>query len=230
MAVIPARGGSKRLPGKNVNVFLGKPLIHWTIDYVRNLDCVSEVFISTDSDEIIKCCAEIGEYVSEKRPSVLATDTATTVDVVLNVIEQLEAKGKFFEYIALMQPTSPMRVLSRWQEAIQLINETNCSAVVGVSEVENHPYHVFSIDEKSTLTPWYANELLALRSQDLPVGYYVNGSLYLVKTSELKSQKTFFPSNAKAVVCKFPYEAVDIDTKTDWVIGEALGNYFGVTA
>jgi len=230
LAIIPARGGSKRLPGKNIKDFMGKPLIAWTIDFVKKLDSIDEIYISTDSEEIIECCKKIGFNIYEKRPETLATDTSNTVDVVLDVVNQFEKNGKTFDYIALFQPTSPLRDISSWNQAISMITETDCDAVIGVSEVEEHPYHMFNVDGNSSLTPWFSDEFLKTRSQDLPKCYLVNGSLYLVKVSELKRQNTFFPKQAKAVICRFPYEAVDIDTQYDWVVAEALVKHYGLNS
>lgn len=230
LAIIPARGGSKRLPGKNIKDFMGKPLINWTIDFVKKLDVIDDIYVSTDSDEIVDCCKKAGFIINEKRPDALATDTSSTVDVVLDVIKRFEQIGKTFEYIALFQPTSPLRDVSSWHRAINLINQTSCDAVVGVSEVDNHPYHVFNVGDDASLAPWYSEDFLKIRSQDLPKSYFVNGSLYIVKISELKKQNTFFPKQAKAVICKFPYEAVDIDTENDWILGEAYVKHYGLTS
>src|SRR4051812_324356 len=115
LAIIPARAGSKRLIGKNLKPFLGKPLIQWTVAFAQRAKCFSQIVVSTDSDEIAQCAEEAGLPVPGRRPSYLAGDSTTSVDVALHVLTQSELQvGATFDCVALLQPTSPLRDLQRW--------------------------------------------------------------------------------------------------------------------
>jgi CMP-N-acetylneuraminic acid synthetase len=227
LAIIPARGGSKRLPGKNIRPFLGRPLIHWSIEFAQSFTLFDRIVVTTDSDEIAACCGDAGLIVPDRRHVELATDTANSVDVALNALHKAEDQGERFDYVALLQPTSPIRELVRWEEAFLKMECPVCEAVVGVSPVSNHPLQVFKHSVfDGDLTPWIDRHGLNLRSQDLPPAVFVNGSLYLVRTSILRKQKTFFPLQTKGVLCDSPCESMDIDTPADWLCAEALASFY----
>lgn len=226
LAIIPARGGSKRLLGKNVRPFLGRPLIQWTIDFACSVERFDMVHVSTDSDEIATCCAAAGFVVAGRRPAHLGTDTATSVDVALDVLQQAEAVGQQFDFVALLQPTTPLREINRWQQAFLLMDDPATSAVIGVAPATNHPFHVFHSEADQGLTPWCDLSARSLRAQDLPSAVVVNGALYLIRTSVLKELKSFFPPATKMVMCESPLESIDIDTEADWVAAEALATFF----
>jgi CMP-N,N'-diacetyllegionaminic acid synthase len=227
LALIPARGGSKRLPGKNVREFLGKPLIHWSIAFARQSQMFERVVVSTDSEEIARSCNIAGLEVPFLRPLELATDTASTVDVAAEILLHEERLGRSYDLVALLQPTSPLREVSRWQAAFQLMDQKSCDAVVGTSPVRDHPLHVFKRLSDGSLMPWSDSTGLKLRTQDLPPALRVNGSLYLIRTSVLREERTFYPQRTLGVVCGEPWEDLDIDTEADWVVGEALAKHFG---
>jgi CMP-N,N'-diacetyllegionaminic acid synthase len=226
LAIIPARGGSKRLPGKNVRPFLGRPLIHWTIEFARSVKQFDAVVVSTDSDEIAACCDAAGLFVGERRAADLATDTATSVDVALDALQKAEGAGQQFDYVALLQPTTPLRDVGRWNQAFALMEHPATDAVIGVSPVTDHPFHVFTPDAELGLTPWCDMSARSLRAQDLPRAVVVNGALYVVRSAVLKATRTFFPPATKMVMCDAPLELIDIDTEADWVAAEALANFF----
>lgn len=226
LAVIPARGGSKRLVGKNIRPFLGVPLILWSIAFARRVQQFDKLTVSTDCDQIAKLCEIAGIAVPYRRPSVLATDTATSVDVVIDALERAEALGENYDLVALLQPTSPVRDPRRWETAFDMVERHDCPAVIGVSPVRDHPFHVFRQNDDGDLSPWSHERGLALRSQELPAAVSINGSLYLIRTSTLKREKTFFPSATKGVLCDEPWESMDIDTEADWIAAEALASYF----
>lgn len=226
LAVIAARGGSKRLPGKNVRPFLGVPLLHWSIHFSRRVRQFDQVVISTDSD-IIAECAKFAELDAiGRRPVELGSDEASSVDVVLDALDRAEQGGERFDLVALLQPTSPVRELVRWERAFELLLDSRCAAVIGVSPVRDHPFHVFKLGENGHVLPWGTPEGLAERSQDLPAAVVVNGGLYLIKSDELRRGRSFFPRTTMGVICDGPCEQIDIDTEADWVAGEALARHF----
>lgn len=222
LAIIPARGGSKRLPGKNVKPLLGKPLISWTIDFARSLSWMTELEVSTDSSDIASTCIANGIRVERLRPVELATDEATSVDVALELLQWLESQGKFFDVVALMQPTTPVRYAERWDIAYQILKNNECDGVVGVSPSEVHPYLHFKKDQNGFLDPWVNNSTGATRAQDYPFSCSLNGSLYMIKVDALKEQRTFFPKKCMPVMCSDQVENIDIDTLFDWRVAEML--------
>jgi CMP-N-acetylneuraminic acid synthetase len=226
LAIIPARGGSKRLPGKNMRSFLGVPLICWSIRFAQNMERFDKIIVSTDSDEIASASREAGVDVPYLRPARLATDTAGSADVVLDILSREQQGGRSYDLAALLQPTSPMREASRWHEAFSRIERDDCDAVVGVAPVRNHPFHVFHW-EGTALKPFSDPQGLELRSQDLPEAVYVAGNMYLIRCAVLEKHKGFFPPRTSGILCDLPYEAVDIDTEADWVAAEALARHYG---
>lgn len=230
LALIPARGGSKRLPGKNVRPFLGRPLIQWSVQFARGLGLFDQVLVSTDAPDIAQCARDAGLAVPWLRGPELATDTAGSADVAIDALRREGAAGRSYDWVALLQPTSPMRDAARWQQAFAFARTAQCDAVVGVSPVRDHPLHVLRLDADAALAPWGDPSGLKMRTQDLSPAVRVNGSLYLVRAEVLLAQKTFFPAPTRGVLCDQPWEDVDIDTEADWVVAEALGRHYGKQA
>ena len=227
LAVIPARGGSKRLPGKNVISFLGTPLIGWTIRFAQRLGRFDRIVVSTDSEEIANASRAEGADVPFLRSGSLATDTATSADVVLDVLNREMDHQRYYDLVALLQPTSPVREPSRWNEAFSQIARDDCDAVIGVAPAHPHPLHAFQREKGGRLLPFGDAWGTRMRSQDLPPAVYVAGNLYLIKAAVLEEQRIFFPRRTVGVLCDQPWEAFDIDTEADWVAAEALAKWYG---
>jgi len=227
LAIIPARGGSKRLPGKNVRSFLGVPLIGWSISFALKLDRFDKVVVSTDSDEIASASRSAGIDVPYLRPAALASDTSSSADVVLDILARERQSQRSYDLVALLQPTSPVREPSRWSEAFAYIDRGDCDAVIGVAPAHAHPFHVFYWEEGGKLRPFGDPQGVRLRSQDLPPAVYVAGNMYLIRSAVLEGQGTFFPPRTVGVLCDQPCEAFDIDTEADWVAAEALARHYG---
>lgn len=229
LAIIPARGGSKRLPGKNIKPFLGTPLIGWSIRFAQGYAGFDHVVVSTDADDIAAVSAAEGIDVPRLRPAHLASDTAPTIDAVLDVIDYEAAQGRHFDAIALLQPTSPMRLAERWDAAHRVLGNSAIDAVVGVAPARTHPFHTFSLGDRGELVPMHDAEKLKLRGQDLPPAVAVAGNLYLARTDALRAHRTFFPERIAGVLCDQPFEATDIDDELDWLIAETIATKFGIT-
>jgi N-acylneuraminate cytidylyltransferase len=225
LAIIPARGGSKRVPGKNTRSFLGVPLIGWTIRFARQLDQFDKIIVSTDSEEIANASRSEGIQVPRLRPAELATDVATSVDVVLDVLATEQKSGRSYDLVALLQPTSPIREARRWHQAFEHI-ASGCEAVIGVKPVHVHPFHIFKLEDGSVLRPFGDSAGLRLRTQDLPPAVCVAGNMYLIRTSVLERHRSFFPPGTVGVLCDQPCELFDIDTEADWVTAEALARNY----
>ncbi|MBN9233210.1 MULTISPECIES: cytidylyltransferase domain-containing protein [Phyllobacteriaceae] len=227
LAIIPARGGSKRLPGKNIKSFAGVPLIVWSVRFSQSIKWFDRIVVSTDDPEIASVVVSHGLDVPFLRSAELATDTATTVDVVFDVLQRERAEGRSYDFVALLQPTSPVRRAERWEAARMLLNNDDCQAVIGVAHARNHPSHLFDWQSPPSLVPFTDNQERLLRSQDLSPVVYIAGNLYLARTSVLESGRTFFPDKTFGVLCDGPCESIDIDTEDDWIMAEALAQRYG---
>lgn len=224
LAVIPARSGSKRVPGKNIRTFAGKPLIAWSIEFAQSVAQFEKLVVSTDSEEIAQVARREGVNISYLRPPELSTDTSKTIDAVLHALDLEAADGRQYDLVALLQPTSPIRLLARWNSAFSAVAGAHCEAAIGIAPVRDHPYHVYKLTAEGLMTPFVAGgeDLRRTRSQDLPPAHRIAGNLYLVRTQILRDLGTFFPPRSVGIVCDDPVEDLDIDTETDWQIAESL--------
>ena len=220
LAMIPARAGSKRLPNKNHREFLGKPLILWTIEFALAYPGFDKVLVSTDSPEVANLARGSGVDVPWLRPAELATDTATSLDVVAHAVKALASEGFNFERVALLQPTSPMRLTQRWDEAMAYLDQ-GAAAAIGVCPAMTHPYWTYFMAPNNELAPCFPDGL-SKRSQDLPMACIPNGALYLCNINALFKHRTFTPPGARGVLCSELVESIDIDTEEDWMRAERL--------
>jgi CMP-N-acetylneuraminic acid synthetase len=217
LAIIPARGGSKRLPRKNILNLSGKPLIAWTIEAALGSKYVDHVVVSTEDNQIAAVSKKYGADVPYMRPDNLATDESASIDAVLHTIEYLEEIGEFYNYIILLQPTSPLRTTQNINESIELLQDRKCDAVISVCEAEHSPLWCNTIPSDDDLSNFLDSSVLNKRSQDLKQYYRLNGAIYLCNTNRLKDEKTFFlKSNCIAYNMK-QEKSVDIDSKSDFI-------------
>lgn len=221
LALIPARGGSKRLPGKNIRTLGGKPLIVWSIDVVKGMQDICDILISTDDSAIADVARATGALVPWLRPAEFATDTASSVDVALHALDWYEKEKGAVDGLLLLQPTSPFRRRETIEYGIGLFRRYNYLPVVGVSAAESHPMWCFKVDG-ATMKPFIPDGGLHLRSQDLPPAYVVNGAFYLLTPGYLRQYHSFFSENMVPLIISRPEECVDIDTELDWREAEAL--------
>ena len=211
LAVIPARGGSKRLPRKNLLELCGKPLIGWSIEAGLKNKYVDKVVVSSDDDEIINISKKFGAD-TIKRPSALATDKATTFDTIKHALENT---GKY-DYLLLLQPTSPLRDAKHIKESIEMLEEKNADAIIGVSEVEHSPLWSNTLEKDNSMHNFIKEKLKNIRSQDLEKYFRVNGAIYLCKIDRLIQEKSFFLSaNIYAYKMK-NMDSIDIDEEIDF--------------
>ena len=218
LAIIPARGGSKRLPRKNILDLCGKPLIVHTIEAGLKSKYLDNIIVSSDDSEILEISKKykVGTII---RPNELSSDTATTFDTIKHTIENIKKK---YDYIILLQPTSPLRTEKHIDEAIELLEEKNADAVISVCETEHSPLWCNTLDENLDMSNFLRDEVLNKRSQDLPKYYRLNGAIYICKTEELLENKGFFiKENIYAYKMDKKY-SVDIDEEIDFAIAEKL--------
>jgi N-acylneuraminate cytidylyltransferase/CMP-N,N'-diacetyllegionaminic acid synthase len=223
LAIIPARGGSKGLPGKNIKLLNDKPLIGWTIEQAKSCSYIDEIFISTDSKEIASVGEEFGIRIPSLRPSDLAQDTSSSIDVILFTISLLEQEKKKFDIIILLEATSPLRDNEDLENALEILVDTEgAESIVGVSRTENaHPAFLVSLGEKNFIKSYKKNEFILKRRQEIDDLYFFEGSLYMSYVESLKMRKSFY--HEKTLGFKMPkYKSFEIDDIIDFKIIEAL--------
>ncbi len=221
LALIPARGGSKRLPGKNIKELGGKPLIHWTIEAAKGAEEICEVLVSTDDEAIAEVARRCGACVPWLRPAALATDTAGSADVALHALGWYQANVGHVDGLLLLQPTSPFRTRDTIRRGIELFVTHGMKPVLGVSLVEKHPMWCMKMHE-GTLIPFMSDNGLDLRSQELPPVYVVNGCFYLITPTELMLNVKFQQEGSIPLIINSPHESLDIDTQWDWSLAEFM--------
>lgn len=220
LVVIPARGGSKGIPRKNIKPFAGKPLIYYTIDTARAIVPDEDICVSTDDDEIIQVVEDYGLKVPFKRPDELATDTAGTYEVLLHAIDFYEKQGKHYDVVLLLQNTSPFRTAEHVKEALALYTP-EVDMVVSVKECAANPYYcVFEESQEGYLHVCKGNGTI-YRRQDAPKVYEYNGAVYVINTNSLKKQHMHqFSKRVKYVMDD--RSSFDLDTMNDWIIAEMI--------
>lgn len=217
LALITARGGSKRLPGKNIRVLGGKPLIVWSIDVAKGIPAICDIFVSTDDPAIATVCSEAGALVPWLRPAELATDTASSVDVVLHALDWYEAEKGVVDGVLLLQPTSPFRTKKTVLRGIELYSKNGQQPVLGVSPTHAHPMWTLKM-EGEYLVPFMREHGMGTRSQDLLPAFVVNGSFYLISPAELRACQSFVGIKTIPLLIESTQEALDIDTEWDWAV------------
>ena len=211
LAVIPARGGSKRLPRKNIMEFDGKPLIAWTIEAAKSSRCISRVIVSTDDKDIADIAKEYGADVPFMRPIELAGDEVTSVEVVLHLLENLQEN---YDYIALLQPTSPLRTTEHIDRAFAELNGRN--AIVSVVKMEHPVEWCNELPTNNSMDRFISDSVCNKRSQDLPQRYRINGAIYIVKTSEFLKNNSLY-TDKTIIYAMSRGRSLEIDTKEDFV-------------
>lgn len=221
LALIPARGGSKRLPGKNLMPLGGKPMIVWSIEAAQDIPEICDVLVSTDDSTTAAVSADAGAYVPWLRPQALATDTATSVDVALHALDWYERSRGAVDGVLLLQPTSPFRTRETIRRGIELFTRNERHSVVGVSPAHDHPMWTLKM-KGQYLAPFLDNHGLEKRSQDLPAAYVVNGGFYLISPAGLRIERSFMSRKSLPLICDSEEEALDIDTPWDFAVAELI--------
>jgi CMP-N,N'-diacetyllegionaminic acid synthase len=219
LAIIPARGRSKRLPRKNVLDLSGKPLITYSIEAGVKSKYISKVVVSSDDEEILQISQTFGAD-TIKRPDYLATDTSSTFDALEHTINSLEK----YDYIVLLQPTSPLRNEKHIDEAIELLNKRNADAVISVCQTEHSPLWCNTMNENLDMSNFLHDDVLNKRSQDLPIFYRLNGAIYICKTEKLLENKSFFIKENIFAYIMDKIDSVDIDDELDFLIAKEVFN------
>ena len=217
LAIIPARGGSKRIPRKNIKAFHGKPIMAYSIEAARNSEIFGEVMVSTDDEEIASIARRYGASVPFLRSAETSSDHATTVDVLLEVVENCRQMAREFSYICCIYPTAPFVTGEKLQNAFALLESSRSDSLIPVVPFSYPPFRGLTIHEGRLQMMWPENE--AVRSQDLERLYHDCGQFYFIRSDALAREKTLFCHNTVAM--QLPeLEVQDIDSETDWVLAE----------
>jgi len=225
LAIIPARGGSKRLPRKNILDLNGKPLIAWTIEAGFNSKYLDEIMVTTDDDEIMQISQKYGANVPFKRPKELSNDTALRQDVIEHTLEYYKKNlKKEYDYVIFLQATSPLRDSNDIDNAIEYMFEKKSDAVVSVCEVE-HPVHwTGKLPQDKDMSRFLSDVAIKSRSQDLEKYYRLNGAIYICDVKKfLENGCMFLKKNIYAYEME-QMKSIDIDTKSDFIYALSLIN------
>lgn len=216
LALIPARGGSKGIPRKNIRSLAGKPLIAWTIEAALRCPALSSVVVSTDDPEIAAISAQRGAEVPFMRPAELAQDDTPGMAVVLHALQKLPE----FDAVLLLQPTSPLRSSADIDAILAMAAEQQAKCIVSIAEPPHSPYWMVSLNQDQRI-----KKIIDLpdvtRRQALPLAYAINGALYFARCDWLRDQQSFLTDDTLGYVMP-PERSLDIDTPLDWKIAELL--------
>ncbi len=222
LAIIPARGGSKGIPKKNIVLVNNKPLIQYTIDEALSSKYLDDIIVSTDDMEIAEISKNLGAQVPFLRPDFLADDYSKTIDSLIYTIQQLEKFGKYYNYIVTLQPTQPLRKNWHIDEAIKKLIETNYDSLVSVSRVKEHPILMRKIKKDGTLEN-ILNINSTVRRQDFFEYYRVNGAIYINKINDKFNTNTSLNDNQLAYIMDNKFD-IDIDEKMDLELFKLITN------
>jgi CMP-N,N'-diacetyllegionaminic acid synthase len=219
IAIIPARGGSKRLPKKNILELAGKPAIAWTIEAALQAENIDKVIVSTDSHEIAEVAKQYNADVPFIRPDYLAEDTSTSYDVIIHALDFVKAEN--YTHFVLLQPTSPLRTSMHIDKAFDMIKDH--SSIMSVCEVEHSPLWSNTLPEDLSMKEFISPKIKNVRSQDLPIYYRINGAIYIAEINYFKENKGFMGNDTHAYI--MPQDkSIDIDTIIDFKFCNLLLN------
>ena len=229
LALIPARGGSKGLPGKNVRDLCGKPLIAWTIDAARTAHCLDAIVVSTDDKGIAAIAAGRGAEVPFLRPAGLASDTASSIDVVIHAIDALAAAGRVFDLVVLLEPTSPLREAADIDNGVSRMLSLGAGAVVSVCRAESaHPAFMYRQQPDARLAPFMKRQPTGMRRQEIEPLFFLEGSLYASRIDVLRAKRSFYHEDT--IAYEVPkWKSIEIDDLDDFLMVEALAKHKGLT-
>lgn len=227
IAIIPARSGSKGLKDKNIKLLHEKPLLAYSVEAAIESGMFDVVMVSTDSEDYAAIAREYGAMVPFLRSEELASDSAATWDVVLDILAWYRRRGEEFDHVFLLQPTSPLRTSKDIQDAFALYAQKEANAVVGVCETEHSPLWTNTLPQDLSMTSFIREEVKNRPRQELERYYRINGAVYLVRARYLEQCNSIYDSGCFAFVMD-KKRSVDIDDEYDFVMAEAIGRYFGI--
>ena len=223
LALIPARGGSKGVPGKNLKRLFGKPLIAWTIEEAKKSRYIDKIVVSTDYEAIANVAVKYGAAVPFKRPRKLASDNAKMIDVMSHCIRFFQNIGDTYDIIILLQPTSPLRSVYDIDKAVEFFIEKAAKAVVGVVECEYSPWLTNILPKDLNMNNFLKKNIINKNRQELKAYYRVNGVIYLSDIDFIINKRDWYGPKTFAYIMKRE-NSVDIDDLFDFMLAEFIMN------
>ncbi|MBL7196733.1 MAG: acylneuraminate cytidylyltransferase family protein [Candidatus Omnitrophica bacterium] len=222
IAIIPARGGSKGIPEKNIKDLLGKPLIAYTIEAALKCEDLDRIIVSTDDEKIAKIARKYGAEVPFMRPKELAEDDIPAIPYVIrHAVKELKRSENFnVDIIAMLQPTSPLRGTKYINSAIEKLIDTKCDWAVTVSKASPHPFRMKRMKEDK-LVPLFEAEDIWVQRQDFPPIYHLNGAVYVTWRNVIMEKEVFQDKDWRGIIME-EEDAIDIDTLTDFLVAESI--------
>lgn len=222
LAIIPARGGSKGVPRKNVKDLCGKPLIAWTIEEALKSKYIDRLIVSTEDDEIAEISKKYGAEVPFVRPKELAEDTSKAIDTYIYTVNKLRYDFKYRpDIILILQATSPFRKTKHIDEALNLFINKQADSVISVMEIDNYPEWLKKITQEGKLIDYIDSTKNYLNRQEIDEYYVPNGAIYIFKTEIITNLKTYYTDDTYAYIMQ-KEESIDIDTKFDFKIAQLI--------
>jgi len=223
IAIIPARGGSKGLPGKNIKPLLGKPLIAWTIEHAKKSKYIDKLIVSTDDKKIAVISKKYGADIPFLRPKELAQDNSSTFDAIVHAIGWFEEKGECFDIIVLLEPTSPLRKKNDIDDAIELFikNYERADSLVSLGAIQLEKPQIAKKIEKDFVIPFVKTKHAFHQRQQLAKAYFPYGVIYIVKTNALKKTGTFYTKKTIPYFIE-RWQNYEIDDLCDFICNEAI--------
>lgn len=222
LGIIPAREGSKSIPGKNLSSVAGQPLLNWTIYQALKSEALDRLILSTDSEEILRIGKTAGAEVPFLRPCELAEDDTPGIVPILHAIKWLASnEGYYPDLVMCLQPTSPLRTTEDIGGAVQIAVSNDADAVVSVTPVEHHPFWMKKIDNEGLMSSFISDGLAIGRRQDLPAVYSLNGAIYLAKRDVLMQRESWYTDKTFAYVMP-PERSLDVDTPWDLYLADLI--------
>lgn len=229
LGLITARSGSKRIPGKNLRLVGGKPLLAWTVLQACKSNYLTEVVVSTDGEEIASVAKSYGAKVPFLRPAEFAGDASPHLDCVLHALDSLIDLGwKPFDAVVLLQPTSPLRTVDDIDGLVKKALDEDVEAMVSVNESVEHPYLARYIDENGYMQPFIPQDVSYPRKQDLLPAYFINGAVYFNTVKSLRRDLTFYPEKLKCYEMAMD-RSLQIDCEFELKLADLLLSQSGVS-
>lgn len=229
LAIIPARGGSKGVPGKNIKLLNGRPLLLYTTETALQSQYLTEVILSSEDDHVIDVGKMAGVKVPFVRPVVLAQDSTPSIDVIIHALEWFQKQAVFFDAVCLLQVTCPFRTVAFLDESLVKFMESGCDSLISVQKVphEFNPHWTFEVNKDGNLKIATGEEAIITRRQELPEAYHRDGSIYITKTDVLLKQKSLFGNSVAFNESPSDFY-VNIDTLEDWKKAEKLSKKLAI--
>jgi len=221
LGIIPARGGSKRLKKKNILNLKGKPLIVWSIEAAQNSKYIDKLVVTSDNKEILNIAKKCNTDVIA-RPSILSGDAASSFDTIRHTLNTLARVSENYDYLILLQPTSPLRNEKHIDNAIEFLEKKNADAIISVCETDHNPLWSNTLDDSLSMKDFLNNDVKNKRSQDFEKYYRLNGAIYICKVSKFLEQNGFFLKDKIYAFKMDRKSSIDIDDKIDFMIAETL--------